>query len=306
MISVIIPTLNRDIKILQCLESLLHTNDQCMEPIVLDQNHSTSPALKNFIRMHPSIKYIKTNTINKSLALNKAIIKASGSIIAFTDDDCIVSKTWLSEIRSSFKKRPDISCVTGNTYPYGSIPRWKCPPTMSKKSAVFSRPQHHSAIGYGNNYAIRKSIFQSIGMFKTWLGPGSIGSNCEDGEMLLCMITTNHKIFHNSRAAVFHNKTLEEISFSKQHASYICGETACYTYYWLKGWKFAQRVLQNNMIDSGRKIKFVVLNFLKGKKLYSYDYVHAVYFTVARIRGLLIGLFFYVKETMYSSKTQSK
>ena len=47
---------------------------------------------------------------------NKAIKKAKGEIIVFTDDDCIASPYWLEQIWKTFQDNPECSGVTGPTW----------------------------------------------------------------------------------------------------------------------------------------------------------------------------------------------
>lgn len=291
MISIIIPTLNREEKIIQCLKSL--SANKKAEIIVLDQNNNTSYKLKQYLHKQTTIKYIKTNTKNKSKALNKAISASKGDIIAFTDDDCIVSQNWVKEIRSSFTTHLDISCITGNTYPFGSIELSACPPTIARKNALFTKPQYHTVIGYGNNFAIRKSVFTSVGIFKTWLGPGSIGSNCEDGEIILRLLTHKRKILHNEDMIVYHNKNLDSEAYKNQQYSYVCGEMACYTYYALRGWKFAQQVIKKNTVNSFMDLKRITGNTIKRKTVKMNDWIYTITLLFMRLKGLSVGTFYY-------------
>jgi hypothetical protein len=231
--------------------------------------------------------------------MNSAISLASGEILAFTDDDCIVSNTWINEIKSSFVSHSGVSCITGNTHPYGNIPLWACPPNISTKNAVFSKPQYHPAIGFGNNFAIRQSVFTSIGLFKTWLGPGSVSTNCEDGEMILRILTKNRKIFHNQNMVVYHNKNLNSSSLKKQEQSYVCGEMACYGYYALSGYGFAARVVAKNLADSFGGIKRIAGDVLKRKILRADDWTLLIITFITRIKGLVIGLLYYLKEVSF-------
>lgn len=301
MISIIIPTFKRNNKILQCCASILANSEKHIELWILDQNTLSSTTLLAFVKKHSSlIHHIKTKTQNKSKALNQAIIQASGDIIALTDDDCIVSSTWINQIRNSFIKHPEISCVTGNTYPYTNIPSRACPSTIATRTKLFTTPQKHTAIGYGNNIAFRKAIFSSTGEFKTWLGPDAIGLACEDGEMILRLLTRGYMILHNEQMIVYHNKFLKHTDYNTQQCFYICGEMACYTYYTLLGWKFARRVIQKNIIDSYREIKHAISTMVHRKTIkgeYWIDTGQRIFF---RLKGALVGIYYYSKENIFS------
>lgn len=295
-ISILIPSLKRDHKTIACISSILASSIKGVEVFLLDQNQKTSLLFKQFVACHPQVYYIKTNTTNKSKALNLALTQAKGHIIAYTDDDCIVSKQWIKEILSSFSIYKEVSIVTGNTCPYGTIPRWSCPPTIQTKTSLFSTPSHHKHIGYGNNFAIKKDVFTAIGVFKTWLGPGSISTNCEDGEILIRALTHKLKILHNQNMIVYHNKKLDHSELQKQQHSYILGEAACYMFYTLQGFEFAKRVMKQNVIDSLNEWKRLGKNILQHKPIRMKDFIIPIDNCIARCMGICIGTWKYVLE----------
>lgn len=299
MISVLIATKNRSADIISCVQSILNGTLIPMEIHILDQsdNNQTEKAISTI--SHKAVHYTKLNSHGKSNALNYGIAQTRGDILAFTDDDCIVSNTWINEIKSSFASHSDVSCVTGNTHPYGNIPLWACPPNISTKRTIFSKPLYHTAVGFGNNLAIRKSVLASIGLFKTWLGPGSISTNCEDGEIMLRILSRGYKILHNPKMIVFHNKKLNTSTLKTQNLSYVCGEMACYGYYALSGWEFATRVVTKNLADSFGGIKRIVGDVLKRKILRADDWTLLIITFITRIKGLVIGLFYYLKEVIF-------
>ncbi len=262
--------------------------------LLLDQNPTPSLFLKQFVLACPRVRYIYTNTQNKSVALNDALALAQADVVAFTDDDCVVSKQWINEIVSVFSKQKDVAVITGNTYPYKDIPRWSCPPTMTTKTSLVITPTHHKNIGYGNNYAIRKNVFKTIGIFRTWLGPGSISTNCEDGEMLLRAATHHLKILHNQDMIVYHNKQLTVEALKKQQCSYIFGETVCYMFYTLHGWRFAKRVVQQNFVDSVNEWKNVIKKIIRHQSLPKEVWVFPITALFVRLKGVCIGTWYFL------------
>lgn len=291
-ISVIIATKNRPDKIISCLQALLKNTAKNIEIIVIDQSDDikTKQAMD---RIHTStVCYFSSSHNGKSSAMNKGLAVSKGEIVAFTDDDCIVSNNWIKEILSTFDKYPGVACITGNTYPYKNIPKWSCPPTLSTKFKIFTKPIYHTAIGFGNNFTIRRSVLKSVGLFKTWLGPGSLSTNCEDGEMILRVLTHGNKILHNPKMVVYHNKQLNNLELHQQNLSYICGEVACYGHFFLKGFGFAKKVIINNFKDSYLDLKKTLksLVFLKRNFLNNFKYFAEK--LLARLRGLIVGFYF--------------
>lgn len=293
--SVIIATKNRPRNITSCIRALLTSAVTPHEILILDQSKSDQTKRAISTISHAAIQYFKLDTSGKSNALNYGIMRARGDILIFTDDDCIASTNWIATIQQSFERFPEISAVFGKTLPHTSHLHGHrvCPCTFTNgKYALITRPCiHYKQIGFGNNMAIRKSVFHTMNTFKQWLGPGSMGSNAEDAEMALRLLIKGHKIFYNPKAVVYHNKWLTHQEMKRQSLSYSCGEMACYGYFYFQGHAFASDVVWNNVRDSYYKVKNILKNVLLLH--WNKSLVHSIYYTWVEIlyrgRGLLVG-----------------
>lgn len=295
MISIVIATKNRPRRIIPCVKSLLKNLFQDFEIIVIDQ--SINQQTQKTMRLLESnmVTYIHHPSRGKSRALNKGILSSQGDIIAFTDDDCIVSPQWLSTIQKSFTDNPNISVVFGKTLPYqpNHHKGQTCPCTfINKHKKIITKPcLHYKHIGFGNNMTIRRSSLDRICGFKNWLGPGSIGSNAEDAEFALRTLLKGHKILYDPSITVYHNKWLTPQEMKTQHLSYACGEMACYGYFYFQGHAFARTVVLQNIHDSFHKTKrllkkMLLLRWDKILLTETYDTVSEMFW---RGRGLFIG-----------------
>ncbi len=119
MISVIIPTHNRKNLLKQCVRSVLRQDfpSHGYEIIVIDDGSrdDTEVFLKKASRHIKNLSYHR-NPVNqgRSSARNKGIDLARGEIIAFTDDDCVLPREWLSGIIQTFQRHPDAAAVGGS------------------------------------------------------------------------------------------------------------------------------------------------------------------------------------------------
>jgi len=102
--------------------------------------------------------------------------------------------------------------------------------------------------------AFKKEVFNKIGDFREWLGPGSIGSNAEDAEFALRCLIKGYKLFYDPNIVVYHNCWLTKKLFRKRRLSYICGEVACYSYLGFCGLQLGRRVAKNNLKESFHKL----------------------------------------------------
>lgn len=99
-ISVVIPTFNRSGQLRRCIDSLLKQDFKGKyEIIVIDDGSNDGTSKVEDI--DKKIQYFYQHNKGPGAARNLGISKARGKIIAFTDDDCVLPKSWLSSIVSA-------------------------------------------------------------------------------------------------------------------------------------------------------------------------------------------------------------
>lgn len=302
LISVIIPTYNRPKKVVDCIKSVLVNTFESFEVILIDRDNSGKTRKEVDFLIPNKIRYFKSIDRVKARVLNFALKKASGKIIAFTDDDCIVDKDWLKNIYDSFQDNKNVIGVFGKVLPFrprehrGKI----CPCTFLKnKERVITKPcLHWKNIGFGNNMAFRKEIFSKIGDFKEWLGPGSIGSNAEDAEFALRLLLKGYRLLYTPKIKVYHSRWLTKEEYQRQCLSYSCGEVACYGYFAFQGNGFAKKIVINNFKDSYWKLRRAIKSTLLLKKSGLRLLFHTAEELYFRLRGLIVAFYFSKKDPL--------
>lgn len=254
-LSIVVPVIwNKPEQIKRCFSSIFTMRQKNVELIIIDQgNLDCVQKVLTHWKRHLFI-YKRVTFSNKSKALNLGTKLATSDIVAYTDHDCIVDKNWADAILDAFKKHPEVSAVTGNVLPYRKtrVGSKKCPATFQKyNSFLITQPTYHySNIGIGSNFSFRKKIFQQVGDFKKWLGPGSNAFAAEDGEMLLRLLTRGFKIWFSHKAIVYHDKWLDTKAFRKQVNQYTIGGMACYGYFYYQHFSFAKSIIYNSLKKS--------------------------------------------------------
>ena len=282
MISVIICTSGRE-SVFQTIDSVYACNQgkNDFEVIVVSQINKIK-----FVTRKNS-RYYHLDSIGLSKARNFGIKKSRGDILCFTDDDCLVHNNWLKEIEKAFALNPRVSATFGSTLPWNkNMPSNSvCPCTfMPKRSEIISEPCYHAAfIGYGNNMAIRKEIFDRYSVFEEWLGINSVGKSAEDAEYILRLLVHQEKIYVNRKMSVYHNKWITRRESGMQEVRDTCGEFACYGYCAFLGYKFALNVLANNLWNSIREMS---VSFL-----FSREWLKAMRKIKSSMQGLLVAFF---------------
>lgn len=104
LVSIIIPTRDREEILSYCLSTLIKQTGASYEIIVVDT--SSTEYTQNLLKKFPTIINIRLGNIPRSSGLgrNVGISKASGEIVAFLDDDCIVRPGWLKGIIQEYKE----------------------------------------------------------------------------------------------------------------------------------------------------------------------------------------------------------
>jgi glycosyltransferase involved in cell wall biosynthesis len=126
-ISVIIPTLNRDSFLNQCLISLANQDfsvDQ-YEILVLDNGSTdrTQQITENIIQQNPNhnIRYICEPEPGLLSGRHCGALEAQGEICIFVDDDIEADPDWLNAISESFQD-PSVQLVGGRNLPKYEVP----------------------------------------------------------------------------------------------------------------------------------------------------------------------------------------
>jgi glycosyltransferase involved in cell wall biosynthesis len=117
-ISVVVPSYNRAKLLGDCLYSLTHQtlHETDYEIIVVDDgsDDNTREVVDKYRKTHSNIVYARQANSGHSKARNRGFSLAKGTIIASTDDDCIVPNNWLQDILAEFKAHKEIAAVGGS------------------------------------------------------------------------------------------------------------------------------------------------------------------------------------------------
>jgi len=163
-ISVIIPTKNEAKLLPLCLRSLkLQKTRVPFEVIVVDTNSTdkTQDIAKSF-----GARIIHQPRKGKVLAFRKGADSAKGTILCFTEADCILPPHWIETISTYFGKHSEVSAVCGiYTFHESSIP-FKFMTYLGHSTGHllhFLFFGHHSV--RASNFAVRKTAYNAAGGF---------------------------------------------------------------------------------------------------------------------------------------------
>jgi glucosyl-dolichyl phosphate glucuronosyltransferase len=240
-ISVVICTRNRCASLKKALLSLA---DQSFTPglnweIVVIDNDSvdqTRGVVEEFVGYSKlPTRCVLEKEPGLSNARNRGIRESQGNIIAFIDDDVMVSPDWLAAVKAAFDSY-ECACVGGKIMLHASVelPAWwdeRCRGALSLfdvgNSVIISDMNSWAEIGWGANISFRRWAFERYGLFRTDLGKRpdtpSLG---EETEFVDRLRRNGERVIHYPWAVVYHSPHLDR--FSRQYLRrwyYHVGET---------------------------------------------------------------------------------
>ena len=169
LISVVIPTFNREDLIKDAINTVLEQVYQNFEIIIIDDGSTdnTSEVVKSFDDAR--IKYIYQENAGISKARNKGIEDASGEYIAFLDSDDLWHPEKLEKQVSVLDKDPDVDLLSNNS----QYMTFQNDIIEIKKNYVKSQKENISLILLDPDKVftgtptllVRKTIFEKVGLF---------------------------------------------------------------------------------------------------------------------------------------------
>ena len=216
--SLVIATYNRAEQVMITLRSVARQQAEASlwECIVVDNNSSdhTAENIRAFIAEHPqlNIHYCLETKQGLSHARNAGIAHSSGEIVAFIDDDEHIVPSFIDAYLQLFDNYPDAMSAGGKIiaeYPTGR-PQWMSkyaeepianPMDFGQAIKVFPK----SRIPGGGNMAMRREVFDKIGVFDTALGrSGKKLTGGEESDLFERMAQQGMTCYYVPAAVMYH------------------------------------------------------------------------------------------------------
>lgn len=211
-VSVVVCTRDRPTDLERCLASLAALDPPAHEIIVVD-NSPTSDSAREVCDRYP-VSYAVDPVPGQARARNRGIACSTGDVVAFTDDDCIVDPGWLSGIARELADQR-VMAVTGVVCPI----ELETPAQYRfEEHGGFRRGYRRRVIdgvrvdpstsaglaGAGANMAFRRRVFDEIGLFSEWLGPGTPSRAADDNDILCRVLAAGYTIVYDPSQLVWH------------------------------------------------------------------------------------------------------
>jgi glycosyltransferase involved in cell wall biosynthesis len=230
-ISLVICTRDRAGLLKTCLQSLSKSSIEFHEVIVVDQSSTIAasiPIIEELLPVIRNLKHIPTETRGLSKARNVGIKASTSDIIAFTDDDCIVTREWAEAIIQEFDRDKDTMAVYGKVLPafIGDQARKMLAICLKDNRQEYKKLVNPWEFQSGNNMALRREVFTEIGYFDELLGPGAELRNCDDADMAYRMLRSGLKVVYTPKAVIYHRLWREDMEVLRVEKDYNIGAGA--------------------------------------------------------------------------------
>lgn len=297
-ISVIIPVLNGEKSIGNCLESMTRLTypKSKFEVIVVDNGSTdrTIEMVQNFKREHDvNVKMYFQSIRSSYAARNKGVKNASGYIVAFTDADCVVDKDWLTNAEVYFSNKNiggiagEILSERGDTI----VERYTADSGILSQKRKFvsgNLPYAQTA-----NAIYRKELFSKIGYFDEMLSGGDADYSWR------MLLNTDYRIIYAEDTVVLHKHRTSLKGLFKQTFKHGYGYELLKNRYenFLKCKKRYDipSAGESNNKDSNHRIVKLMANYVKQKNSI------LILPAIINVSGFTLGKL-YAKFTLLTSK----
>lgn len=170
LISVIIPVYRDNARLTRCLEAIDNQTLASSQYEIIVVNNAPDSPLPTFEMNNLTVA--EESKKGSYAARNKGIDIAAGSILAFTDSDCIPDKSWLETALKQFESNQEIFRIAGNVKLFFD----RDPLSLADcYEVIFGfKQERFTRVGKAvtANMFSRKRVFEEIGLFKEDLQSG--------------------------------------------------------------------------------------------------------------------------------------
>jgi len=217
--SIIIPTYNRIASLRRCLTAITRQSHPDYEVLVVD-DASSDPTGAMVQTEFPRCRYLRiAQRGGSTCARNRVIAQATGSLLVFTDDDCLAQPNWLSAHERHYADS-QIGAVGGPLVP-------ATPSFCDKFYAAHYREEfetlrrierlHRWERLVTGNMSVPRAVFERMGGFDEQMPRGA------DADLVRRIIRAGYAVVADPATGVEHLKTYTLRSFLIERYYKSCG-----------------------------------------------------------------------------------
>jgi glycosyltransferase involved in cell wall biosynthesis len=258
-ISLVVCTKDRSKSLIKCLDSLnlaiLNFGVGLAEVVIVDNNSTddTKIVVRDWASGQPfPVVYVLEKRPGLSAARNAGVSAATGEIIAFTDDDCILSKQYLLDLDRHYTGEIEL-VIRGGRVELGDPSDLPITIKTDDQAAYWMEPAHPAGFIHGANFTLRREVFDLLGPFDEELGAGTLFPG-EDLDYLIRAATAGVRIHYVPDMVVHHFHGRKEYSqAARLFKQYMKANGALYIKHMFKRPQFTKHffwIIRNWIVDS--------------------------------------------------------
>jgi len=212
--TVVVCTRGRPAALQRCLDSLVSMDHASYEIVVVD--NSTGDADTRAAAAEAGARYVLERIVGLSRARNTGAMAAEGRVVAYLDDDCVASPSWLTRHTDALDD-PALGASTGRvlavelpdpaaqayretmTEDLGPVAR-----RVGPRSPWWFEVANFAGLGIGCNMAFERALFESGLRFRLSLGVGTPIPGAEENNAFFEVIRRGHEVAYLPDAVVHH------------------------------------------------------------------------------------------------------
>ncbi len=194
LVTVVIPAYNAAATLGRCLEACLEQTHDQTEIVVVDDGSTDSTSR---IAAQHGVDYIYQERQGPAAARNKGVQRARGTIVAFTDADCIPATDWIAQLLVAFEEHV---AGVGGAYDIANPNRFLACMIQFEIAARHAGLDTYVDFLGSFNVAYRKEVFEAVGGFDETYRAAS----AEDNDLAYRIQDAGYRLKFTHRARVAH------------------------------------------------------------------------------------------------------
>ena len=208
--SIVVCVYNRGEEVQDCLQSLLQLSDRDFEIVLVDDcsTDDTPVQLEAFKASHPDVRVTivcNASNLGVSGSRNVGAEAACGSIVVFTDSDCVVDRQWLNSLVAGFTN--DAVAAVGGTVLNPA------PGNLAERAYV-GRSRIGQSIVQSRHLVGCNMAFRTEVLLRFLFDP-ALSYYCDEDDISRRLLACGHDIAYAPEAVVHHRHRLTTRSYMR-------------------------------------------------------------------------------------------
>lgn len=215
-VSVIIPTKGRASAVVDCVRSVFDGAYQQFELFVVDQSvdDETRDILASFGNDH-RFHYVRNRKpgVGAASSRNLGIAMSAAEILAILDDDVTAPPDWMSNLVAEFASDADLQFICGKLTAPPHDWRVEYVPTFDPEQTSAPLTNWTMPIfAAGANFSMRRALFDRVGGYDEYCGPGSRLGASDDGDLSFRIMRSGAKWKASTKVEVIHTHGIRQMT----------------------------------------------------------------------------------------------